>query len=408
MSTIILDDCLLYLYEAEKCMNEYKEIDAYMEIFEAEDPEVKEQVMKNEQASAGAMANIKKAAKAVLDMIRKLMKSIRDFIDKRKLSADERAAYEQFKEAMKKDPSLKDKKITVRDFKELDREYNSLLKEIEAEERKAAAGKVGDAKVLGDKVAQFAKNAGKGAVTAVSAETALRLAATSTDVAKLMYNKLEKDEAAYQKLVDEIGEKQAKKVKKDLKSLTYGISLKRMKMQVTRTYSKSWAGAIASMGADMKQIATGIKTGDKKALAKGVIKQQGTLKKMAGNKELGEIDEVVGFAGKVAAKTAVKSAVSDVKDNVKGAINDKAQKAAEKKAEKVAAKAKAKGKEVPKKALNPDNYNVMKKFKRTHKQGIVDAVLGTNDPNNPHAKSKAGKKVIDTAKQAERFAKIIK
>ena len=131
MSTIILDDCLLYLYEAEKCLNEYKELDAYMEIFEAENPEVKEQVEKNEKAKSGAIENIKKAAKAVLDMIKKLIRTVGDFIEKRKLSVDERAAYEAFKEAAKKDPSLKNKKITVRNFKEIEAEYQKVLKELE-------------------------------------------------------------------------------------------------------------------------------------------------------------------------------------------------------------------------------------------------------------------------------------
>ena len=155
MSRIILDDCLLHLAEAEKCLNEYKDIDAYMEIFEAENPEVQEQMEKNVKAKSGAIENIKKAIKAVLDMIKRLISGVRDFIDKRKLSVDERAAYEEFKKAAEKDPALKNKKINVRNFREIEAEYQKVLKEIEAEEKKAAAGKVGDSKILAEKVGCF-------------------------------------------------------------------------------------------------------------------------------------------------------------------------------------------------------------------------------------------------------------
>ena len=336
-------------------------------------------------------------------MIKKLIRTVGDFIEKRKLSVDERAAYEAFKEAAKKDPSLKNKKITVRNFKEIEAEYQKVLKELEEEEKKAASGKVGDSKVLAEKVANFGKTAAKAPVTAVTAETAVRLAATSRELSKVMYNKLKNDEKLYQQLVDGIGEKEAKKLQKDLRSLSYGISIKRLKMKLNHTYSRSCEGALVSMVEDMKQIVNGVKDGDAAEIGKGVVKQQGTLKKIAGNKSLDTLDNDIKFAGKVAAKTFAKVKIDEFKDDRAKKKYDKKLEVAKQKAQKDIDKAKAKGKPVPKKALNPENYM---KRKSSSNQSIIDSVLGTNDPD-----SKIGKKlrkVTGAMDDASKIKKILK
>lgn len=402
MSTIILDDYLVYLYEAEQCLNQYKEIDSYMEIFEAENPEVKEQMETNEKAKAGAIENIKKAVKSLLEMLKNVMASVRNFIDKRKLSADEQEAYKQFKEAAKKDPSLKNKKITVRDFKKLTDEYQARMKEIEDAELEIAKGKVPDAKVLGEKVANFTKTAAKAPVTAVSAETALRMASSSRDIARIMYKKLENDEKFFQKAVDGIGEKQAEKLKKDMKSLSQKMSLKRMKMRLTGAYSKSCEAAVIGMVTDVKTLVGQNPEADMKEVAKAGVRQTATLKKMAGNESLSKLDDGVKLAGKVAGDVIIKSKIEDKKDERSAKKYDREYKKAEKKAEKVKKKAIKKGMAVPKKALNPENY--MKK--RFHNQSALDSILGLNDPESKIGKSKIVQKAKSGLETASRVSKV--
>ena len=402
MSTIILDDYLVYLYEAEQCLNQYKEIDSYMEIFEAENPEVKEQMETNEKAKAGAIENIKKAVKSLLEMLKNVMASVRNFIDKRKLSADDKEAYEQFKEAAKKDPSLKNKKITVRDFKKLTEEYQARMKEIEAAELEVAKGKVPDTKVLADKVSEFVKTAGKAPVTAVTAETALRMAASSKEIARVMYKKLENDEKFFQKTVEGIGEKQAEKLKKDMKSLTHSWSIKKAKMKLTGAYCKSCEAAVVSMVTDVKTLVGKNPEADGKEVAKAGVRQVATLKKMAGNESLSKLDDGVKLAGKVAGDVIIKSKIEDKKDEINAKKYDRDYKKAEKKAEKVKKKAIAKGMPVPKKALNPENY-----MKQRHRdQSALDSILGLNDPESKIGKSKIVQKAKSGLETASRVSKV--
>lgn len=322
MSTIILDDCLYYLIEGQKCINAYKEIDSFLEIFEADNPEVQATADNNAKAGTGAVSNLKKAATAVLNMIRKIIDSIVDFFQKRTMDTQEREAYEKFKEAAKQDPSLKNKKITVKDFRALTKEYDALLKEVEEQERLVAAGKEGDFDALTKKITTFCGNAAKGVAVSVSAEAALRMASSSREIADKMYKQLKNDEKLQQEMINTIGAKETKKLEKDMKSLSSKfypmVALKRWKMKMAGTYAKSCEEAVASTFQDVENlIKSGLNLGNtfkstpeevmtqnklqrgvstaKKAFdnrkqvtkdAKVVAKNKGMINRMAGNKEI--------------------------------------------------------------------------------------------------------------------------
>ena len=383
MSRIILDDCLLYLYEAEKCLADYKEIDSYMEIFEAENPEVKEQMAKNEKAASGAIANIKKAAKAVLDMMRKLIASIGDFIRKRSMSADEREAFEKFKEMAKKDPSLRNKKITVRSYEKLQQEYEDLLKDVEKEEKLAQAGKEGNAEGLIKRIGNFCSNAGKGAVTAVSAETALRMASSSRELAKIMYDKLEKDEKFYAQMVERIGEKQTAKLAKDLKSLSRAISLKRAKMKLMHTYANSCEDAVMSTVGGFKDLFKG----DLGKKVTSAVKNKGVVEKMGGNKEIAATVNAVKTGAVVAGKTAFKAAKAEHKIRKTEEKYEKDVNKAKAKVEAKKAKAEKRGKKLSEKELDYRNYMKSSKKKAKSNQSAIEALVGANDPNSIYNKT---------------------
>ena len=74
-----------------------------------------------------ARKGILKLIDAVLGMIQKIKDTVSDFIARRRLSETERKAFEQFKEMMKKDPAMANKKVRVRDFKEIQRRYQQFM-----------------------------------------------------------------------------------------------------------------------------------------------------------------------------------------------------------------------------------------------------------------------------------------
>lgn len=246
MSYVYLDDCMYHLYLAQEALNNYHEIDSYMEIFEADNPQVQQQAADNAQAKTGILENLKAAAMAVLRTIQNMISSITDFFRKSNMKEEERRAYEEFKAKCAKDPSLKDKRITVLDFRKFNEQYQSLLNEAEAADRELAAGKDYPLDDLIQKISGFCGNAGKGLMVSVGCEAALNFASSSTEAAQIMLKTLKEDEELQKTLVENIGKHETKKFERQMKSLGKRISLRREIMKLKGTASHSFEDAISN------------------------------------------------------------------------------------------------------------------------------------------------------------------
>lgn len=246
-----VDDIGSYLFEANAILDSIVKIDPFSEIFEAGDEKVKEQVADNEEKTEKATGLLQKAAQALLNLFRRIKDSIGDFIAKRKLDKEQREAYEAFVQACKSDPSLKKKKIMVKDFKRICEEHDAILKEVEAKDREIAQGKNVDITELQNKITNFGKGIGGAATTALSIEAILNTCSVNQAWARQGYNLLRSNEKVYQTLCDNIGEKRAKKTEKELKALSKRISLRRLWLHATgRTYKdvySAMSGALNSV-----------------------------------------------------------------------------------------------------------------------------------------------------------------
>ena len=141
MAKIILDDCLQALYEAELSMADYVELTSYQTIFEADDPEVQAQQETNAEAQGKTENALIRAVKAVKAMISSLINAIADFLRKLTMSSEERKSFDEFKAACASDPSLKDKKITVQDYRNVMAQYDAMIKQLEEGMRNAETEK---------------------------------------------------------------------------------------------------------------------------------------------------------------------------------------------------------------------------------------------------------------------------
>ena len=244
MSTIILDDCLFHLMEAQKCLDMYIDIDPFEEIFEATDPKTAVKLKTNVEAKSGALSHLKAAAQAVLNLIRNIISSIVDFFAKRFTSKKQREAYENFKAACAKDPSLKNKQITIMDFRKFNKEYESLLKEAEAADRALAEGKDCPADDLIKKISSFCGGAAKGVAITVGCELALQFASSSTDAAQQILSALKNDEKMQTMMINTLGEKETKRFEKQLAVFGKRTSLRRKIMQLKGYASTSFENAI--------------------------------------------------------------------------------------------------------------------------------------------------------------------
>ena len=382
MSAIVLDECLYYLKEAQDYLSLYSEIDPYEEIFEAYKPETQIKVQQSKKAKSGVMGSLEKAGRAIKEMIQRIIDSIKDFFDKRKMDKTERQAFEEYKAACAKDPSLKNKKILVRDFREVTKKYNSILKEAEEADRKIAMDKAVNTDALFKKMTDFCKETANGVKVSVGCEAALNMASSSRELAQEMYKSLKQDQELEDKLIKAIGKSETARFEKQMKSLGKRFSLHRMVMKVKGTYSKSVEEGIDNTFSTIEDMIKGTtkivgttKDLDNDIAVKGnplqkaahytsyVGKNLGTL--ASGGKDIAKGEGIVRRAyGNDAIKTATKEIMAMSSDSTKDAKRMYKQ---NKKAERRQA-----------------FHNVKEKIfpSKTHDQSAMDAILGANDPKS--------------------------
>ena len=240
----LFHDCLMYLAEADQCMQSYKELDMYSIIFEASNPNIQLQQDKNNKAVSGATSGIGKAIKTIQEIISNIINSIKEFFQKLTMSDAEKKAYLAFKEAAAKDPALKNKKITVKDFREAERQYKELEKQMEDTRKAFMNGEDVDISGLMDKINAFTVGPAKGLATAVAMDLALNMASGSQEVAQMIGSSLKKDSKFMNFLENTVGNHNAKRFEKKINSLGKQVSLERAWMKAKGTYCTSAQQAI--------------------------------------------------------------------------------------------------------------------------------------------------------------------
>ena len=145
-----------------------------------------EKVAKNEETASKSVGFIKKAIQAVIDLIKRIFGAISDFVRRCTMSGDERDAFNAFKKAIADDPSLKNKKVSVKDFRKINAEYDTLIKEIDQNIRAVKNNGSHPIDALVKKVSDYTKGAVGAASVIVTAETALKMADSNVGMAKVL------------------------------------------------------------------------------------------------------------------------------------------------------------------------------------------------------------------------------
>ena len=377
---ILVDDALFWLNEAERYLDMIVDIDPYQEIFETYNPDVQLKVEQNEKAKTGVAGSLKKAIEAIKRMCRNLIDSIKDFFARRNLDATEKKAYEDFKAACKKNPELKDKKVSVKDFRKFNEEYNKILEEAKKADQALAENRVCDTEAVFGRIADFTKGVASAAAVSVGCDAALNIASSSREIAQDIYASLQYDQNLYNKIENAIGKKEAKRFENQMKSLGKRLSLQRAIMKMKGTYSKSVDQALDKTFTNVKELISGT-VGTVGAVKDSNydpnINVTGNAIQRAGNtaKVVGSVlkNGEVGTVGKAALKTDIPRRLLGNKE-IKAGIKEIS--ATSKKSTKEARSA----------------YKMQKRDQRrreryarhwkTHDQSKLDAILGLNDPDS--------------------------
>lgn len=241
------------LNEAMESINQYIPKSAAELFFEANESDI----ASNQNAKKSENILIR-AIKAVKNMISTLIKKISDFIQTKFMSKEEKERFRRFKELAAQDPNLKNKKISVKDFKKINKQYQKTLNdidksiaEVDRQTDEQAAETVRQIQELANNVVQGIK---QGATAVFSVDTALRLAENNRTVAQWIQKKLQEENGAIENLERQIGKERTKDFQKKINSSTKKVSLHRIKVWFLGQYHGTMSGALNQTIDDFKDL----------------------------------------------------------------------------------------------------------------------------------------------------------
>ena len=212
--------------------NRLTPVSDYELIFEAEDPVVAEKNRRIEKAQGRSASGVSKIISAVSQMITRLIDSIRDFFDRLGLKGDEKAKFDEFRKQMQANPALRNKKITVKDFRAINQQYEDLIADVERDIRDSRADEEHpiDAKIHAyeDRLKKIAAAQG----TIVAADVAIKMAESNVDTAKMIQRALRADSKLMDQLSKSLGDKEAGKFKKSINAAARNSILTRLKVKI--------------------------------------------------------------------------------------------------------------------------------------------------------------------------------
>ena len=207
-------------------------IDEYSLIFEAEDPVIAEKNKRIERAQDRSQSGVSKIISAVKKMITNLIDSIKDFFDRLGLKGDEKARFEAYRKQMAENPALKNKRITVKDFRAVNQQYEALIADVERDMR---AERDGEQHPIDAKIHEYEerlKNIGLAQGSIVAADVAIKMAESNVDTAKKIQRGLRSDSKLMDQLCKSLGDKEAGKFKKSIDAAARNSIFTRLKVKI--------------------------------------------------------------------------------------------------------------------------------------------------------------------------------
>lgn len=380
-----LDECLNELWLADESAKEYEELDAYLEIFEANsnNKEVLDKVNKNTEVKAKTESHLKKAIQSIINAISNLVNNIKGFFTGKKYDAKSKELNAKLAAAKKEDPSIASKKVKILDTNKFNQQYESLLKEAEGIDAELASGRDLVISPILDKISSFCSSGASALTVSVGMEAALQAASSSKEMANKMVGYLEKDKALQEKLMNSVGEKEYNSFKKDITSLGKRVSLRQMILRLKGYKANSLEDAVKKTFNQCDSIFSGI--GELIGIAgNNPTPNDGSLSKTAqtmktvgyflknGKDTSSAAKKILGNGGGKVAKRILGN--EDVKNVAKTAMNMVNTNQKYKRDNYVAKRDAAEA------AYNKDKK--LKKSKNKSNQSMYDAVRGTYDKNS--------------------------
>lgn len=295
-----MDACMSYFDQVDALLESYDERPLYDAVFNEASDDVD---VANAETEEKAISLLQKAINAMKALIQKIKDILNTVISWVKADNAEISEYKKFCQQIKQNPELKNKKVTLRDYRQVIAEYDKQLGDAEKKYRamkdEEAANKpnfADDVKAgiaaTGKKVASIATSVG----ASFTVESALEYARQNTKNAALVQTIIDNDFLILKALEKSLGTKEIRKFKWKVKALNCRCRVVRTILGGRMEQSKTIKDTVADTFSSIRSLIGGSKRAlgnkDTKDFVKGSAK---------------EVGSVIGGIGKEVVKTKYKT-----------------------------------------------------------------------------------------------------
>lgn len=322
------------MQELKLLMEEYVELTPYQILYEADKPDVSNQMQQNARIEKRSESVLSKAIHAIQRLIKNVISSIRSFIDQITMGKDEKKLFAQFKEEIKKHPEFANKKVTVKDFRSISQKYDEKINEVEKEIRDCMATHRPPSQQLMDNVKNFLKEGVTATTAILGTEVAVKAAQSNLGIAKEIQKQLNDHSEIMVQLEKALGKKEAKKFKKEIDKDAKEIGLHRMLVNLFAKKYENLRECITDTFSQVNQVSEGKIFGNLGFIKKFVtnktfspIVKQGA--KMVASQQVGKVtgkvqqakNKVGGFVSKNIINRSFDPTAQSAGDFIKNSIN---------------------------------------------------------------------------------------
>lgn len=249
-----MDAVTMYLEAADCLLDDYVEVSYFSEVFEGGDEKIQDTMKKNAEIEEKSVSLLQKALNAIKGIFKKIRMLVDDMLTYFKADAGSKSEYQKFCEEVKNNPEFAKKKVSFKEYSKIAQQWNEELSKEEAQYRKLKDEELENK----PSIAQDIHNAwdtargkilDKGKVIAkeIAVEALVQEAKTCRDGALSARNKLRWYETIIGDLQNQIGAKEARKVKRKLKMLSSKCSLVRKLAGGVETEYLTWKDALKNV-----------------------------------------------------------------------------------------------------------------------------------------------------------------
>lgn len=236
-------------------------------LFEADEPIQANTIQQNEQQKTQSTNHLLNAINAIKNMITSFINRISEWFQKLTMSNKEKELYERLQQALRNDPSLANKQVTIKDFRKSKEEYIRLMNQLENAEK---AGNVSEMDGLLGTIKQALGGVLNGTTVTVGMQAAMNIAQSNKDMARIINAQLQSDSKWMDMMSRAVGNKQAQKFQKDIQRYTKECTIRRTILAIRGKMFKNATDAVMDVFNSVGQIVDAAATPGLGRIGKGV------------------------------------------------------------------------------------------------------------------------------------------